>query len=256
MAPQTGTALLILVAFVLPGFVSLLISERTHVVPVGGRSPFELLLIVTYRSVISWGLIALVSWPFGLDRADLRRMYREESLGKLAGLGLLAILVAPALIATFAHFWRRYLRRPVMKRFKITPDHAVPTAWDSLFGRQQRHRLPAMVRAFLTDGRVVAGYLGAQGFAGYGEQSQDLLLDARWTLDQEAWFKNPAPGSQGVWLSARSIVSLEVYDVAPNPASSDGAPPKSSAVLWEDARADDPLPPTVPPPKPDDGLTA
>jgi hypothetical protein len=83
MAPQTGPALLILVAFVLPGFGALLISERTNVVP-RSRSPFELLLVATYYSVVSWGLIAFALWPFGLDRADLRRMYRQESLGKLA----------------------------------------------------------------------------------------------------------------------------------------------------------------------------
>lgn len=45
MAPETGTALLVLVSFVLPGFVALLIGERTHVVPVRNRTPFELLLI-------------------------------------------------------------------------------------------------------------------------------------------------------------------------------------------------------------------
>src|SRR5438874_781527 len=107
MAPATGSALLILVAFVLPGFVALLISERTHVVPVRGRSPFELLLIATYYSVLSWGLIGLASWPFHLTRDDLRHWYREESLGRLVGLGLLAILVAPALVATAARLWKR-----------------------------------------------------------------------------------------------------------------------------------------------------
>lgn len=59
MAPATGTALLVLVAFVLPGFVALWIGERTHVVPVRNRQPFELLLLATYYSVISWGIIAL-----------------------------------------------------------------------------------------------------------------------------------------------------------------------------------------------------
>jgi hypothetical protein len=240
MAPQTGTSLLILVAFVLPGFVALLISERTHVVP-RSRSPFELLLVATYYSVVSWGLIAFALWPFGLDRADLRRMYRHESLGKLAAISALAVLLVPAVVAYLAGLWQRYLRRPVLIWLKMRPDHAVPSAWDSLFERQVRHQQPAMVRAFLKDGQSVAGYLGPRGFAGYGEQSQDLLLDARWTLDRDDWFKDPTPGSQGVWLSAGSIVSFELYDVVPAPWSGAGAPPKGIAVL----------PPKVPPPKPD-----
>jgi hypothetical protein len=148
-------------------------------------------------------------------------------------------------VAYLAGLWQRYLRRPVLIWLKMRPDHAVPSAWDSLFERQARHMQPAMVRAFLKDGQIVGGYLGPRGFAGYGEQSQDLLLDARWTLDGEGWFKNPAPGSQGLWLSAGSIVSFELYDVVPV-SSSNGAPPKGIAVL----------PPTIPPPKPDDHYSA
>src|SRR5919108_5739566 len=106
MAPTTGNALLILVAFVLPGFVALLVGERTHLVP-RNRTPFELLLMATYYSVVCWGIIALASWPFGLNRADLRRMWQEESLGKLAGLALLAILVVPAVVARAARLWSR-----------------------------------------------------------------------------------------------------------------------------------------------------
>ena len=69
-----------------------------------------------------------------------------------------------------------------------------------------------MVRAVLMDRRVVGGYYGSKSFPGYGEQSQDLLLETRWTLDEDNWFVAPAPGSHGLWLSAGSIVSLELYD--------------------------------------------
>ncbi len=210
MAPATGTALIILVVFVLPGFVALLIGERTHVVPVRNRSPFELLLMATYYSVVCWGIIALASWPFGLDRADIRRMWREGSLGQLAGLALLAILVTPAALATIARRWgtSKKWRPKVLKWLRIHEGHAIPTAWDELF----RRRRPAMVRAVLTDQRVVGGYYGSNSFPGYGEQSQDLLLEQRWQLDDDHWFVEAVEGSHGLWLSAGSIVSLELYD--------------------------------------------
>ncbi len=209
MAPETGNAVLILVAFVLPGFVALLVAERTHVVP-RNRTPFELLLLATYYSVLCWGIIALASWPFGLDRADLVRMWREESLGKLAALGLVAVLVVPTLVATLVRVWRRSRKwRPsVLKTLRIHEGHSIPTAWDELF----RRRRPAMVRAVLSDGRIVGGYYGSRSFPGYGQESQDLLLETRWTLDADDWFVEPAPSSHGVWLSAGSIISLELYD--------------------------------------------
>jgi hypothetical protein len=209
MAPATGTALLVLVIFVLPGFVALLIGERTHVVR-RDRSPFELLLVATYYSVICWGILALASWPFGLTRADLVRWYREESLGRIAGLGLLAILVIPAIVATVARLWMRSKewRPKVLTWLQIHEGHSVPTAWDELF----RRRKPALVRAVLTDGRIIGGYYGSTSFPGYGEESQDLLLQRRWTLDTDYWFLERDEASLGLWLSAGSIVSLELYD--------------------------------------------
>lgn len=51
MAPQTGTALLIIAVFVLPGFVTLLMRERTYRVK-GQDSSFERLLNALYFSSI------------------------------------------------------------------------------------------------------------------------------------------------------------------------------------------------------------
>jgi len=56
--PATGTALLILVAFVLPGFVTLLISERTHVVRDTSNTS-ERILLALYYSVLCYALLAL-----------------------------------------------------------------------------------------------------------------------------------------------------------------------------------------------------
>lgn len=210
MAPTTGNALLILVLFVLPGFVALLVGERTHLVRVHDRSAFELLLIATYYSVLCWGIILLASWPFGVDRAEVKRWWQDGSFGKLAGVGLLAIIVAPTGVAEVARRWKRSQtwRPRVLGWLNVNAGHAVPTAWDELF----RRRRPALVRAVLSDGRVVGGYYGSRSFSGYGQESQDLLLEQRWALGENHWFVEPVEGSHGLWLSAGGIVSLELYD--------------------------------------------
>ncbi|MDE3130859.1 MAG: hypothetical protein KGL16_06860 [Acidobacteriota bacterium] len=210
MAPATGTALLILVAFVLPGFVTLLISERTHAVR-DTSSPFERLLLALYYSLLTYVLLALIGWASGLTRGRIIRGYHhEQSVGKLLGLGFLTILVIPSFIATVSRLWLSSgLRTWLIETLRINPSHRTPTAWDHFFEQGSE----AFVRATLTDGRVVGGYYGPGSFATYGEQARDLFISVQWELDDDAWFTKPAQASLGLWLAKESVVSLELYAV-------------------------------------------
>jgi hypothetical protein len=213
VTPPTGTALLILVAFVLPGFVTLLISERTHAVR-DTSSAFERLLLALYYSVLTYALLALIGWLAHYDRAKIRHLYKhEQSVGKILLFAFLAILAIPAFIATISRLW---LKTPVRQWFigklRINPSHRTPTAWDHFFEQGRE----AFVRATLTDGRVVGGYYGPGSFATYGEQARDLFIGNQWELDDDAWFKKPAEASLGIWVAKESVVSLEVYAVKRN----------------------------------------
>lgn len=211
MTPETGTALLVLVAFILPGFVAVLVAERTYEVPVRQRSPFELLLLTGYYSVVSYAIVGLASWPFGLTRNTLRRWYHQESLGRLAALGFVAIIVVPALVATIGRLWTKGpMRLRILRRLGVHDTHRVSTGWDEFF----RWGRPALVRLVLSDQRVVAGFYGSKSFSGYAEQNADLLLEQAWVLDDENWFKLPAPESIGLWVPGSAIVSMELYDVS------------------------------------------
>ena len=100
------------------------------------RSPFELLLLTGYYSVLTYGLVALITWPFGLSRETLRDWYRGESLGRLGALGLIAIFVIPALLATSARLWMRSrVRLWLLRRLKIHETHRISAAWDEFFRR-------------------------------------------------------------------------------------------------------------------------
>jgi Family of unknown function (DUF6338) len=94
VTPATGTALLILVAFVLPGFVCLLVSERTHVVR-DTSSGFERTLLALYYSTLSYAILTLIAWLAGYDRKDITHLYRhEQSIGKILLVAFLAILLS------------------------------------------------------------------------------------------------------------------------------------------------------------------
>ena len=70
MTPQTGTALLLIALFVLPGFVTLLISERTHTIR-GEETPFERLLNALYYSALIYAIAVGVGLAIGLGKSDL-----------------------------------------------------------------------------------------------------------------------------------------------------------------------------------------
>jgi hypothetical protein len=211
MTPATGNALLILVAFVLPGFVTLLISERTHVIK-DTSNPSERLLLALYYSVLTYALLGLIAWSAGYDREKISDAYHhEQSAGKVLFYAFLAILAIPALIATASRLWLRSRARGwFIEKSRINPSHQTPTAWDHFFEQGKE----AFVRVTLSDGRVVGGYYGPGSFATFGEQARDLFISNQWELDDDAWFAKPAEASLGVWVAKESVVSLEVYAVS------------------------------------------
>lgn len=209
MAPQTGTALVILAAFILPGFVTLLISERTHTVK-GEETAFERLLGALYYSALVYALIVGGAWILGGSQGDIRDFADGRwTLGQYLGVSILGALALPVAIAYLGLKWRRSttVRPRLLEMIGVSPAHSTPSGWDHFFGLNAA----ALVRVTLTDGRVVGGYFGDESFAGYSDHHEDLFLERRWELDEDAWFLKPADASLGVWLPSSNIVSFEVY---------------------------------------------
>lgn len=166
MAPETGTALLILVAFVLPGFVTLFISERTYTVR-RDDSPYERLLQASYYAALTYLIVGALAWLFGFERADVRALrYSESSLGKLVLIAVFVVFVVPFVIAHASRLWRTSssLRPWLLGKAKVSPSHNTASGWEHFFERGA----DALVRVTLSDGRVVGGYYGGHSFAGHG----------------------------------------------------------------------------------------
>ena len=135
MAPQTGTALLIIAVFVLPGFVTLLMRERTYRVK-GQDSPFERLLNALYFSSIIYVVLGLAWVVGGLGRDDISRLYAgHDSVGVYLLLAVVGLFILPAVIAELGRRWQksRELRPWFLKRAGIDRGHAVPAGWEQLF---------------------------------------------------------------------------------------------------------------------------
>jgi Family of unknown function (DUF6338) len=209
MTPDTGTAILVLAVFVLPGFVSLLLRERLYVVK-GEETPFERLLQALFNSAIIYGVLIGGGLLLGLDKNDLADFYKgEKTLGADLLAAVLVALVLPLGLAISGSLWASSSRlRPwLLRRVGSSEAHNVLSGWNELFGQQG----VAMIRVTLSDGRVVGGFYGQGSLAGYSQHTQDLYISQRWELDADSWFARPAAGSLGIWLPRESIVSLEVY---------------------------------------------
>jgi hypothetical protein len=216
MPPATGTALLILVGFVLPGFVAVLLKERLYEVR-GEESTFDRLLTTVYYSLLVYLLPALavvLLSMFGiLDRSGLVQFVSARSPLWLTGLVAIAVLlVLPTLAAVGASGWMNssWRRRFYASSDRLNPEHRTQTSWDFAFNHEQ----DLLLVIELKDGSRVAGYYGKRSHSGYGTRTRDLFLEERWDVSSDDGSISRPPAerhSVGIWIDADEIRLVDHY---------------------------------------------
>jgi len=210
MAPTTGTALVILVAFVLPGFVTVLFQERTFK-KAEDPTPLDRLLRAVYYSFWAYLILSAVALLFGVDRPMIERTYRRfaDDPAQLIWRGALALLLPAVVVATTTRLWRgSTTQRMVQRRLGINERHEVPTAWDALFDR----RMATFVRVTFKDGVRVLGYYGPNSAVSYSKEGPDLFLEQTYVPDdQHDWFGEEVASSRGVWMPMSDVISVEFF---------------------------------------------
>lgn len=73
MTPDTGSALLIILVFVLPGFATLVLMQWTYQRRLRDRTPLELVLVSLLYSSITYLAVGIAVWPFGVQFSDVAR---------------------------------------------------------------------------------------------------------------------------------------------------------------------------------------
>jgi hypothetical protein len=206
--PNTGTALIILVAFVLPGFVTVLMQERTFL---SARDPTDLdrLMRIVLYSGLNYLLLALLAMLTKVHRSNIVRFFdtHRSNPALLVVAGAMAVILPSAAIWQLTKWWHTCAFREIFLEWRgINARHTVPTAWDHFWLQRQ----PALVRVTYKDGHKLYGYYGPHSFAAYAKDGGDLYLEQWWIADDE-WFDKPALGTLGVWISGTDIDSAEFY---------------------------------------------
>lgn len=219
MAPATGTALLILVTFVLPGFVARLQAERTYLTRETGADVLDRVLGAIYLSVVIYAVFAvgalaadIVTKPVRME--DLRRLLRGElSLSTYVVLAI-TLFTLSFVVAEFGRRWAgSMMHKRLLERMQIDTAHRTPSGWEHYFEQGRE----AFVRVVLDDGRVIGGFFNGGSFAGYTSQHPDLYIREQWQLDDDDWFDGKMPATDGIFIRADAIRTVEFFEPQPAP---------------------------------------
>jgi hypothetical protein len=139
MVVDTGTAILILGAFVLPGFITLILRERLYVVR-GEEGPFDRLLSALLYSAVIYGVLLVVAHGLGLQKDDLVEFHDgEKSLSDDLLAASAVLLFLPGAVAIAGSRWMasKKLRPRALRLAGSSEAHSATSAWNALFTLSQ-----------------------------------------------------------------------------------------------------------------------
>ncbi len=197
--PTSLGAILILIAFIMPGFIAGRVLSSAHGTSEAGEGRLVLgaitLSCLNY-AVLSWLLV--LAWT---------RKWYEDPL-TLALLAFFILLVAPILIA-LALIWVIDTEWGKRVRVAFGLAHPVSKAWDSFF----RRGIPCWIVATLKGGRVIAGLYAGNSFASSFPAAEDLYLEKICRLSAQGEIEGIADFSRGGIIKMENVETLELFDI-------------------------------------------
>ena len=205
MAPKSVTELLLLLLFVVPGFVYQAVR-----ISVRGRLPLDVELstrivraIVTsgifglaYLAILGEHLVDAVNGTgFGFDYPRLGAL--AALLGGIIIPAVLAILPAPQ----WAWVDNVRTKLPEVAKYDFTP-----TAWDKTFQSAEE----CFIRVLTNDGRWIAGYYGSASYATSYPEPHQLFLERAYEVSSDGTIGIEIEGTRGVIVDCTAIQLLQV----------------------------------------------
>lgn len=187
--------LLIFIAFVVPGFVSLKTYEV--LLPHTSKDSAQQLIDAVAYSSINY---AVLLWPiFEVETSNLRVSHPTAYVAFY----LFVLLIAPV-------SWALLLRRLRETQFLLSAlPHPTAKPWDYVFGQ----RKPYWVIVTLKDGAQIAGRYDSRSFASSAPAPEQVYLEERWVLNAAGGFERQRSETAGVLILASDIVNIEFFNL-------------------------------------------
>lgn len=198
--PETIDAVKIIIAFIMPGFVTDYIIS--FAAPRQKREPLETTLTAITFSSINYAmfvwLVLIITRP---------GFYSTHEITAII-CWLFILLVAPVLEGfLFVRLTNSETGQKLFRFLKPRNVRLIPTAWDFIFSQEK----PAWVLITLVDDTMIGGYYGADSYATSFPHEQELYIEAVWHLGENGSFEAPVENSSGCLIRIKNIKYIEFF---------------------------------------------
>lgn len=184
--------LILFIAFVIPGFIS--IKAYQLLCPGNERSTSDQLVDAIAYSSINY---ALLIFPIiTIESGDLR----EAHLFLYYMFYVLVLFVAPII---WVLIWR-YLR--TRNFFLRNAPHPTGKPWDYLFSQRKEY----WIKVILKDGTVIGGLYSLKSNASSAPAPEQIYLEETWLLNENGAFIRKKNDTEGVIILSSEISHLEL----------------------------------------------
>ena len=185
--------LVLFIAFVIPGFVSLKTYELLF--PSAPKESDKLLVDAVAYSSINY---ALLLWPiYEIETHEVRQSHPTAYV---------LFYVFVLLIAPIA--WACALKKlRSTEFFQRSMPHPTAKPWDFVFAQ----RKPYWAIVTLKDGKKIAGRYDSASFASSAPAAEQLYLEENWVLNDDGGFDRPRTETAGILILSSEIVTVEFF---------------------------------------------
>ena len=185
--------LLLFIAFVVPGFISLK-SYQVAFPSTPMKTADQLIDAVTYSCInyafLFWPILEIERRTVSVDHPTLYALFY-----------VFVLLVAPILWVSLLWSLRA---TEIVQRFL---PHPTPKPWDFVF----RKRKPFWIIVTLKDGKQIAGRYASNSFASSSPAADQIFLEEAWLMNSDGGFDRKRTNSAGILVLTAEMTSIEFF---------------------------------------------
>jgi hypothetical protein len=187
--------LLVFLAFVIPGFITIKTYELLFP-GIQQDSSKQIVDAVAY-SCINY---ALLIWPIIVVETS---EWKDKYPNARGAFYVFVLLVCPVLLSVA--WWK--IRSS--KWFQRVAAHPTQSPWDYVFSKRQ----PYWIKVVLKDGRQIGGRYDTNSFSSSAPAKEQIYLEESWIMNEKGGFERPKNKTAGVIVTSNEIAYIELLEL-------------------------------------------